>query len=327
MVLLSPVLELLHYHYPQINLDFAIFQHASILPLQHAPYLGKVFKCSFQPQHLIKDIVKLRKERYDLSLVSSGINASKAGLYAKACNTKEIVGEYRHNTSVFYTLQRRFDPEISRTMNNLRNFELVFDLPMHPDVYKSRYYYDSKVDIIAKDFIGSHFDLSKPIVAIHPGCNIKNRYRRWPVHYFVELIKLLKKSFADWQFYVIAGPDEQEEGHYIKQILHLPVLENVSLDTVAACLSQSDILINTDSGIGHIASCFEKRIYTIFGPGDEKQTAPFGANAKVIRHEVPCAPCVRKNIRKCDVSCLNLLTPQRVAEIITASEESKFLDK
>ena len=137
----------------------------------------------------------------------------------------------------------------------------------------------------------------------------------------------MQEHYTHWKFYIIAGPDEQAEGHYLSQTLSLPILQNVSLDAVAACLEKSHVLINTDSGIGHIASCFNLHIYTIFGPGDESQTAPFASEVKIIRHSVPCAPCVHKNTRNCDVSCLRELKPDMVLDAIIERENRIVLDK
>ena len=72
---------------------------------------------------------------------------------------------------------------------------------------------------------------------------------------------------------IVSGPDEQDVAEYLYRVCNVPLLCEKNLANVAAVLSLADYFINTDSGIGHLASCFNVRMLTIFGPGDEKQTA------------------------------------------------------
>ncbi len=325
MILLTPVLELIHAIHPALKFDFAVFQWASVLPIQRAPYMGSVHKCSCSPWPMVRDIWNIRGSKYDRIIVTSGTNSGKAGIYALLTGIRIRCGEYRSRDLSLYTIKSKFDPSISRTMGNIRLFSLLYDLPA-PDVifsdsrfravFRSRYYISSDSMGIATDFLNNTFTHQSFIVAIHPGCNTKNRYRRWNPDYFITLIKSLKTHFPDWEFYVIAGPDEREEGYMISRSTGFPLLTGVSLDVVAAALQQSHLLINTDSGIGHIASCFHIKTYTIFGPGDERQTAPHNPYATVIRSVMPCAPCVHQKRIRCRAECLTSLNPEVVAKCI-----------
>ncbi len=325
MILLTPILELIHAIHPALKFDFAVFQWASVLPIQRAPYMGSVYKCGYSIWLLVRDIWVIRNAKYDRIIVTSGTNPCKAGIYALLTGIHIRCGEYRSRCLSLYTIKSKYDPSMSRTMGNYRLFSLLFDLPAPNvilsdsqlrDVFRSRYYISSDSMDIATGFLNNNFTLQSFIVAIHPGCNAKNRYRRWNPDYFITLVKSLKTHFPDWEFYVIAGPDEREEGHMISRSTGFPLLTDVSLDVVAAALQQSHLLINTDSGIGHIASCFHIKTYTIFGPGDERQTAPHNPFATVIRSVMPCAPCVHQKRIRCRAECLTSLKPEVVAEYI-----------
>ncbi|MBM4403463.1 MAG: glycosyltransferase family 9 protein [Candidatus Cloacimonetes bacterium] len=281
---------------------------------------------------MLQDIKTIRRSKYDQVIVTSGINPVKAGLYLFLTGIRIRCGDYRSQTLSFYTLKCRFDPAISRTLGNYHLFALLFRFPpldristdiRFRDLFRTRYYFSKDSADAATGFLNSALSPHSFIVAIHPGCNAQNRYRRWNPEYFITLITLLRTRFPDWGFYIIAGPDEKEEGNMISRSTGSPLLTDVSLDIVAATLQQSHLLINTDSGIGHIASCFHLRTYTIFGPGDERQTAPQNPRAKVIRSSLPCAPCNQRKITRCQAECLSSLTPELVAEGIVKDYDER----
>lgn len=325
MILLTPVLELIHEMYPNVKLDFAIFQATAMLPIKNAPYTGEIIRGSYKLNKLVPLISCLKAKKYDICITSSGISAIKAGLFAWLIRAKRRIGDAPAGTKRIYTDQITFDPSMHRTWANHALFKLVFDLPdagsiatnpRYREVFRTRYHSIASAGVEAESFLKKHFATGDFVVAIHPGCNAKNKYRRWDLEYFVELVRLLKCRHAAWKFYVIAGPDELEEGTQLAKCIDAPCLSGVSLDTVSEALKRSKMLINTDSGIGHIASCHQLPSFVIFGPGDERQTAPFGNHAVVIRSEVPCAPCVQNRRTKCDTECLKKLLPHVVADVI-----------
>jgi len=309
LILLTPVLEIIHYSYPEIRFDFAIFQGTAMLPIRNAPYTGKIYLGSYKLRKIIPLIALLRSRKYDYCFTTSGISAVKAGIFAMLINARRRIGDVSAGYMKLYTDQMLFDVSRHRTWANHELFRLVFPLPdegaiaadpIYRDIYRTRYYSLPSAESAAKNFFAMNFADKDFVVAIHPGCNAKNKYRRWNLEHFIELIHLLRRDYPGWRFYVIAGPDELEEGRLLSERIGAPCLSEVSLDVVSEVLKRSQLLINTDSGIGHIASCHRLPNFVIFGPGDERQTAPFGNHAVVIRSEVPCAPCVQNRRTKCD---------------------------
>ncbi len=328
MILLTPVLELIHAQYPEQKFDFLIFQGISAQPIKSAAYVGKIYYGGSCPLSMLLTLHILRKAEYDVAIVTSGVNALKGSAFCRLLHAKTTVGDYSGMAFAYYTKQRPFKPQISRTAANYALFGAIFRLPDYGSVsstksFVTRYYLKATDEEYALEFINANFDLQHPIVAIHPGCNRKNKYRRWDAMYFVDLIRKLSMIHEDWQFLLIAGPDEEEEGDLISSSIRLPYLKQVALSKVAAVISKCSIMINTDSGLGHIASCFGLEIYTIFGPGDERQTAAFAPDVTIIRKAISCAPCVGKQDRQCAIDCLKQLQPQDVFDAIEEKQGRK----
>ncbi len=63
--------------------------------------------------------------------------------------------------------------------------------------------------------------------------------------------------------------------------------------TLAAILERLDLFITGDTGPMHVAAAVGTPIVAIFGPSDPGRYAPAGARDRVVRIELPCAPCNR----------------------------------
>jgi ADP-heptose:LPS heptosyltransferase len=63
--------------------------------------------------------------------------------------------------------------------------------------------------------------------------------------------------------------------------------------TLAAILERLDLLITGDTGPMHLAATVGTPIVAVFGPSDPRRYAPPGARDRVVRIDLPCAPCNR----------------------------------
>ena len=63
--------------------------------------------------------------------------------------------------------------------------------------------------------------------------------------------------------------------------------------TAAALLARADLLITGDTGPMHLASAVGTPIVAVFGPSDPGRYAPSGSRDRVVRIDLPCAPCNR----------------------------------
>jgi heptosyltransferase-2 len=91
-------------------------------------------------------------------------------------------------------------------------------------------------------------------------------------------------------------------------------------ELLPALLSELDVVIAGDTGIGHLAAALGTPVVSVFGPTDPHLTAPRGTVA-VVRHLVPCAPCF---YRACPIDhpCLGSVT----AEVVAARAWSLITD-
>ncbi len=83
-----------------------------------------------------------------------------------------------------------------------------------------------------------------------------------------------------------------------------------------ALLRKVRIYIGGDTGVMHLAAAAGHQVIAIFGPTDFKINAPYGREHTVIREDVPCSPC-----KKRDCSDRQCLAPITVEKVFRSSEQ------
>lgn len=65
------------------------------------------------------------------------------------------------------------------------------------------------------------------------------------------------------------------------------------LETIAA-LGQTNLLVTNDSGALHLARAAGTPVVALFGSSSPIWTGPEEREGDVLRHEVPCSPCFKR---------------------------------
>ena len=89
-----------------------------------------------------------------------------------------------------------------------------------------------------------------------------------------------------------------------------------TLRDLAFLYREAALVITTDSGPMHLAAAVGTPVLALFGPTDPARTGPYGPGHRVIRRELHCMPCFKK---QCETkSCMKEIT---VEEVFTATKE------
>lgn len=314
MIMFSPLLEHIKKQWQDCSIDFFITQRNSIIPLKNSDYVHQIIHSELNPISLIKAIRNLRKSKYDICFHTSGISPLKIFIFSIFIRYKKMFGEYRLLKNPLFTDQVRYSSNNHRYESNLnivRLFMNTSEVKPQPTFYLSN---DDKC--FADEYLHNNNLHDKIIFGIHPGCNKKAKNRRWDKKSFVEVINYLKNKYPKIVFLMFIGPDEEEDGFYIEKHTSIKTIRNKSLTQTASLIAKCNYFLNTDSGLGHIASCFDPYIFTIFGPADSTLTRPLSEKTTVIKKNLKCQPCEQQNPHKCGVKCLTDLKPDQVSNEI-----------
>jgi 3-deoxy-D-manno-octulosonic-acid transferase/heptosyltransferase-1 len=154
------------------------------------------------------------------------------------------------------------------------------------------------------------------LFAVNPFSSKGTDFKRWPMERYAELIARIKHELQGHTV-ILWGPGEQEEARRLQEMspdsAYLACPTNVS--QLFALLKKIDIYIGGDTGVMHLAAAAPTPVVAIFGPTDVKINAPYGSGHAVIREDMPCSPCKKKNCRQ--RQCLTHITVDEVFEAVS----------
>jgi heptosyltransferase-2 len=157
-----------------------------------------------------------------------------------------------------------------------------------------------------------------PFVALAPGAAYGGA-KRWPPDYFAELARTLA---ADGVSSAIVGSaaDAPTRNELIAAlgpgVRIIDLVGRTDLPTLAGVLSLCRACVANDSGAMHLAAAVGVPVVAIFGPTNDRATAPrpptsdLGPPTSVLIHDVWCRPCM---LRECplDHACMRGVEPAR----------------
>ena len=163
-----------------------------------------------------------------------------------------------------------------------------------------------------------------PLVGVHVSSG--RAIKQWPPARFAEVARRLVDRTHATIVLTGSGADRPlvddvkrmlPEGHVID------VAGDVTLPSLSAILQELDLFITGDTGPMHLATTVGTPIVAVFGPSDPARYAPSGPHDRVVRVDLPCAPCNRIRLppARCighTPDCLALVTTDAVFEAAVA---------
>jgi heptosyltransferase-2 len=146
--------------------------------------------------------------------------------------------------------------------------------------------------------------------------------KRWPVQYYAELgQRLYDRGYTIW---LIGSPKDKEVADKIVALgnSHAVNLCGITdLSDAIALISCASLVISNDSGLMHIAAALDRPMLAIFGSSSPRFTPPLSAHADVLRLDLPCSPCFKRECPLGHFNCMMQLTPQEVARHLPRHSE------
>ena len=159
-------------------------------------------------------------------------------------------------------------------------------------------------------------DANRPLVVFAPGAAYGTAKRWWPSH-FAQLAADVIRQHRVQVVLVGSNADAATTDEIVglvpgdvRQAL-LNLAGRTSLGSLAAIMTLARACVSNDSGAMHLAAAAGVPLAAIFGPTNERETAPLThAPLDLLIHDVPCRPCM---LRECPIDhpCMRDLAPAR----------------
>ncbi|MDD5299978.1 MAG: lipopolysaccharide heptosyltransferase II [Gallionella sp.] len=167
--------------------------------------------------------------------------------------------------------------------------------------------------------------LDKPVAVFCPGAEY-GPAKRWPTAYFADIARRLhQQGYALWL--IGSGKDKPvaDEINRLADKNCINLCGNTSLYDAIALLSCARLVISNDSGLMHLAAALDRPLLALFGSSSPQFTPPLSAQAQVVKLDIECSPCFKRECPLGHFNCMAQLTPDLVWDRLTPllHEQSK----
>ncbi len=317
-LMVTPLLRHLRARHPETELDFLCSALAAPL-LELNPHVSNLFPLRARNVPWFFSVEKrrlanrLRTRNYDLAI-----------LLESAPRYRSLL-EHARPRRIRSFAETAFDPGLHAIVNNLRAAgidgvgagDLDMDLALSP----------ADAQAAARLLEG----VVRPRIGVHIGWgpqgrkkNQPQRLRGWALDNFVEVIRRI--SIRGGAGVVLTGSAEDaRDTEAVCRALAGDRVRSIAGKTavreLAAVVKRLDLLISVDSGPCHMAAALGTPLVVLWGPGRLEQTRPVSSCTpiRVLRHDVPCAPCQSTPLQKtCRRNlCMEQIRPE---EVIAAAQ-------
>ena len=172
----------------------------------------------------------------------------------------------------------------------------------------------------ADELLGKHgVTPSTRLIGFAPGAAYGHA-KRWPPSRVAEVISRVSTTLGGVSV-IIGAAGDREAGREIESFLRagtafVNLIGRTDLRHLAGILARCSVFVSNDSGAMHLAAAMGVPVTAIFGPTDERVTAPLGDH-DVILQQVFCRPCM---LRDCPIDhrCMKRISANQVFDSVSA---------
>ncbi len=253
--------------------------------------------------------LQLREAKYDKAIVLP--NSWKSALvpfFAQIPSRTGFIGEARYG---LLNDARKLDKTVLPLM--VERFAQLAEAPLgeiprplaNPKLIASQAQRDATLQKL-------NLSLEQPVAIFCPGAEY-GPAKRWPISYFAETAQRLhQQGFAVW----LIGSNKDREVAENIVALGNPAARNLcgltDLNDAIALLSLAQLVVSNDSGLMHLAAALDRPMLALFGSSSPQFTPPLSAQAEVVKLDIKCSPCFKRECPLGHFNCMNHLTPDLV---------------
>ncbi len=305
IILTTPVLRELATAFPGFEIDYCTKAPFTVL-LSGNPHINKVFSVDDPPSGSYDLVVDLQNNIRSKRIIRH-VQAGEVRKYRKQ-NWKKLL-----------LVKTRIDITGSYRSVVDRYREELIALGVKPDEHGCELFPSNADRTFASAAAGSGL----PVLALCFGA--MHASKRYPPEKLAGVLSLLFNSM-DFKAILLGGKDDVPHALAIMKALPETYRKNVvdlsgqcSLLQSAAFLERADAVLSNDTGLMHMASCFGKKIFVIFGSSVKAfGFLPYHVPFELFENEgLDCRPCSHYGRDRCPeghFSCMNDIREEDIAE-------------
>ena len=164
------------------------------------------------------------------------------------------------------------------------------------------------------------YQYDQPTLGINPGATYGSAKRWYP-----EKFAAVAANYAEkYEIVIFGGPTEVEMAQSIEDELIKLGINNftnlagtTTIKELCSHIGGLSLFITNDSGPMHVAAAYQVPTVSIFGPTKHLETSQWkNRQSKIVRHEMECAPCMKRECPLKHHECMKLIEADEVIEAI-----------
>jgi len=317
-----PVLPLLKDGFPEAEICWLVERRHQPL-LLHNPFIDRLitvdtlrwrkkpFSLSTY-RELFASIRELRQRKFDLAidfqgLIKSGLLAFLSGAPLRLGFGKDDLREPW--SGIFLNRRRSSSPYEVHVID--KNLGLLHPL----GIDSSRVEFPLVFSGEAERYVTEGLSALKigDFIIINPGGGWRSK--RWSTEKYASLGDMVIDQMG-YHILLTWGPGERELAMEVaSRMRNSPAISfPTDIPQLIALIKRAKLLVGGDSAPLHLAVASGTPVVGIYGPSDPARNGPYNPADIVVRKEVPCAPCYK---RDCGAEpCMGAITPEEVFEAV-----------
>ncbi len=239
-------------------------------------------------------------------------NAFEAALLARLAGIPVIAGYSRDGRWPLLTHPVRIRPAIRQTHQVHYYQDLLRQLGLAPGPDELYLFLPEEATAWSRRTMEGH---AKPLVGLNPGAAY-GPAKRWPADKYAGLAHRLWRETGATP--VVFGTDaDRDAAARVREKVPaaLDLTGRTTLAQAMAAISRCDVFVTNDSGLMHVAAAAGIPLVAIFGSTDAVATGPFSENARIVRREMECSPCLQPECSK-GFHCMLDISEQEVGDVV-----------
>lgn len=252
----------------------------------------------------------LKKENFGLAILLQ--NAIEAAIIALAAGIPWRAGYDSDGRGLLLTHRVRRTEKIKKVHQVDYYLEMVKalgGLEVHREMHLETKIKNSDAEDVLRTYVPAS---NKTLIGIAPGATY-GAAKRWFPERFANVVDELDKTYSI-QCILLGGKGDGEAAQKVQKKAKTTLVNLVgktSLREAIHLISRCRLFISNDSGLMHIAGALNIPTIAIFGSTNPLTTSPMGGKSVIVRKDVPCSPCLKKNCPT-DFRCMDLVSVKDV---------------